>query len=158
MRAKTSILLVLMFVLAIGAGVVAGKLASRVNTVPQVERTVTISDELHLSDAQKKQMRQIWEGVQSTATDCSAQAKKIQYDYEEAVTRLLDKDQLARYQKLTEQSKTQIEALEEKRRGAFKAAVDRTRQMLSEPQRKIYDKIIHDRIGALGSRAGDANE
>jgi len=155
-RNPTALLMVLMFLLAIGAGVVAGKLSTHAPPAGSpVERVVSISDELKLSPAQKDQMRQVWESVQTTANDCTAKANTIQYDYEEAVTRLLDKDQLAKYQELTRQSKAKVKELEKKRRGAFSNAVEQTRKMLNDSQRATYEKIIHDRIGALGGEVAN---
>ena len=158
MRAKTTLLLLVMFALAIGVGVVAGKLSARAHPAPAPEvRTGSISDELHLTPAQRPKMREIWERVQNTANDCNAQAKAIQYDYDQAVMRLLNKDQLAQYEKLTQESKQKVKVLEDQRRSAFKLAVDETRGMLDESQRKTYESLIKDRIGSLSNQAEGRN-
>ena len=58
MNKSIILVVVLMFALALGAGVVAGKLSSR-GTAPTIE-TGTLSEELKLTADQQKQMQRIW--------------------------------------------------------------------------------------------------
>jgi Spy/CpxP family protein refolding chaperone len=145
---KTSLLVVLMFVVALAAGAVAGKLATWGGTTGSL-------DDLHLSQAQRDQMRQIWESVQQTADDCRKDAEAAQNAQRDQLIALLNDEQKAKYAQLTSATSVRIMELNEKRKTAVKHAIARTEALLSEGQRKEYRKIIENGGRADAPRLGD---
>jgi uncharacterized membrane protein len=140
---KTSLLVVLMFVVALAAGAVAGKLATR-NAAPAGSL-----DDLHLSQTQRDQMRQVWESVQETAENCRKDAEAAQKAERDQLIAMLTDNQKATYAQLTSATSVRIIELNEKRKAAVRDAIAKTEGLLSQEQRKEYQKIIRDRLGAL---------
>jgi Spy/CpxP family protein refolding chaperone len=144
------VILVLMFAVALGAGVVAGKLSTRVQVEPvQPARQGTLTDALNLTPKQRDQMQAIWENVRATANDCLEQAKRAQSDQDAALMKILTADQKAQYQKLNNETIGKIAVLDARRKESFKKAIDATNLILDESQRKRYAQIIKDRVGEL---------
>ena len=146
---KTSLLVVLMVVVALGAGAVAGKLATRGTATDSL-------DNLHLSQAQRDQMRQIWESVQQTAEDCRKDAEAAQKAERDQLIALLNDEQKAKYAQLTSATSVRVMELNEKRKTAVKDAIAKTEALLSDGQRKEYRKIIESRLGALSDPTAGA--
>lgn len=147
---KTSLLVVLMFVVALAAGAVAGKLATR-SAAP-----TGLLDDLHLSQAQRDQMRQIWESVQQTAESCRTDAEAAQKAERDQLVAMLNEEQKAKYAQLTSATAVRVMELNEKRKAAVKDAISKTESLLSDQQRKEYEKIIQKRLGALSDPTAGA--
>jgi hypothetical protein len=155
---KATLALLAVAVLALGAGVVAGTLGQRVlspetNVVPG--NGSTLSQELGLSADQRDRMQQIWEGVRTTAHDCQEQAQQLQKQRDDAVFALLTDEQKARYTQLTTECFGKIAALNTRREGAFGKAVEDTKAMLTDSQRKVYEQLIESRVGQHVSSGGE---
>ena len=153
---RATVVVVVMFVLALGAGVVAGKLTSRLPGPPAVQTAdqTPLVEELQLTPAQRDQMRGIWESVRDTAHDCFAKAQDIQREHDEQVQAMLNPEQKKKYQELSKKAHDDIAQLDVQRRAALQTAIDRTRAMLNEDQRKAYDQIVKSRLGVLSGAGG----
>jgi len=118
---------------ALGAGVVTGKLTTRTPSAsgPIVSPGAGLSDELALTPAQRDQMRQIWESVRDTAETCSRQAQTAQTQMQAQLIGMLTNEQKARYEKLSAATRARIDSLNAYRRRAFKEAVDQTMRILN---------------------------
>jgi hypothetical protein len=144
------ILLILMFALALGAGVVAGKLSTRAATpeTPAPKRG-TLPQVLQLTADQRDKMEAIWEDVRQTSNKRLAEATAIQRQQDDALMAMLTDDQKKKWQDINMQTAGKIAVLDGSRKEAFKKAVDATLKLLNENQRKIYTQIIKDRVGDL---------
>jgi Spy/CpxP family protein refolding chaperone len=146
---KVAVVLVFMFVLAISAGVVTGRLTSKAPAPTAVGGGSLLSDELQLTAEQREQMRPIWESVRDTARSCAAEAERVEREHEERLKAILTDEQKARYQQLSEADHSRIAALDAKRKEAFRNAVGQTNKLLREDQRRAYQRIISDQVGSL---------
>jgi len=156
---KATLALLGVAVLALGAGVVAGTLGKRVLSLPpNVSPDVgsTLSQELGLSSDQRDRMQQIWEGVRDTAHDCQEQAQQLQKQRDDAVVALLSDEQKAKYTQLTTECFGKIAALNSRREAAFGKAVEETKSILSDSQRKVYEQMIQSRVGQHVSSGGES--
>ena len=112
---KLKWLLVVSCVLALGAGVFAGMVVSRLpgKTVemPLPADHSELSDELQLSTGQRDQMRAIWEGVRSKVHDASDRAQALQKQRDDAIFAILTPEQKAKYAALTQQTADEFAAL-----------------------------------------------
>jgi len=155
---KATVALLAVAVLALGAGVVAGTLGRRVLTSqPNLasESGSTLSQELGLSSDQRDRMQQIWEGVRDTAHDCQEQAQQLQKQRDDAVVAMLTEEQKAKYSQLTIECVGKIALLNTRREAAFGKAVDQTKSILSDSQRKVYEQMIQSRVGQHAASGGE---
>src|SRR3954464_12412096 len=137
---RMQVLLIGLTVLALGAGVAAGMLASRAappassgnpTTAPAtpIDRTPLVQ-ELNLSPAQRDKMREIWEGVRGDVHETFADAQRLQRQRDDALVALLSDEQKAQFEKISQDFKNQFDQLTHKRDKVFQSAVERTRQLL----------------------------
>jgi Spy/CpxP family protein refolding chaperone len=162
---RLKLILIAASILALGAGVFAGMAVSRipastavVEPMPaqQQPEHASIADSLGLTDAQRDQMRSIWEGVRTNVHQTFQEAQTIQKDRDDAVVAMLTDSQKARYAALTQQAAEKFAALSSQRDQAFRDGVDKTRKILNDSQRLTYDRIMHDRVGASPEAVGGA--
>jgi Spy/CpxP family protein refolding chaperone len=154
---RTTLVLVLMVVLAAGAGVVVGKLITG-HTPPPTPgvKIASLSEQLQLTADQETKMRAIWELARDDARQNAEEARKFQREYDDAVTRLLTPEQQVKYKELSEQAKKKTDELEQRRKKAFDKAVADTNAILNDSQRMIYQEILRNRVGSTG--AGNGND
>ncbi len=151
-RNKTTGVLMAVFVLALGAGVVAGTLVSRLPTTatgPATGAEHSPLDELQLNSSQREQMRGIWEEVQKLSSQCLTDGQVAQKDRDDAIFKMLNPDQKAQWDRINTGLAGKLKALSDKREAAFKNAVERTEAIMTEPQRKAYEQMINQRVGQI---------
>ena len=146
---RAGVLLIVVTVLALGAGLVAGLLASRLPSTPApvAEERSPLVEELNLSPEQAKQMRQIWEGVRESVRGTFDDAQKLQKDRDAALIALLNDEQKARFEKISQDYAAQFTQLTQNREAMFQDAVARTNKILDERQRQKYAQILQRHAG-----------
>ena len=163
---RKQLVLVALTILPIGAGVVAGMVAARLpssNSPPAAPvsseiRADGLSEQLGLSDEQARQMREIWENVRGQVRTSYEDAEKLQRGRDEELVGLLNQEQKAKFEKISQSYSDRFAELRRKRDLSFAKAVEQTRGLLSEPQRQKYDEILRthvrpDQVGQLGGPA-----
>src|SRR6266496_879024 len=150
-KAKIQLLAIGLTVLCIGAGVVSGMLASRLpvaNKKPvEVAGVPTpLVAELGLTPEQQDQMRQIWESVRTQVHACFDDAEDLQKQRDEALVALLNDQQKAQFEKMSKDFADRYAALEKQRQTFFDDAVERTKKLLNDEQRKKYEEILSKRV------------
>ena len=151
-RTGIETLLIGLTVLALSAGVVAGMLATR---LPVTTTTAgagpgpgdALCEQLQLDAHQREQMREIWEGVKSRARDSYNDAQDLQHQRDQAILGMLSDEQKAKFEKLSKDFADRYASLAEDRKKIFDEAVEKTRKMLNDQQRRQYDEILRDRMG-----------
>jgi hypothetical protein len=137
------------FALALGAGLVAGKLdwtgSSTANAPPSASPLVT---ELGLTPGQCEQIRGIWEPLRQSARASQEEAKRLDQRRDLALQALLTPEQQEQYGKIKHKYDDRVLALQAKRNMDFRDAVDRTKQLLTDSQRQKYEQLIKDRLNA----------
>jgi hypothetical protein len=172
---KTRFILTLLFVLTLSSGVVAGMLVNRwpaattsggdagsethANDGPGPATTASaprtpLGHELRLSDDQSSRMRTIWESARTKADSCYDRARDLQQRRDEAFFGLLTDEQKARYARIQEQYNKDVANLWAERETAFNDAVERTKAILDDPQKKRYDEILQSRLRRGGPGQG----
>src|SRR5882762_903466 len=121
---KITILLVLMFIVAITAGMVAGRaMAGRRVPSQKTFQGSALAEELQLSPEQVAQMRPIWEEARDKARACAKVADEIQHEHEQQLREMLTEGQKARYEKLSRENHQKIAAQDGERKDAFRQAI-----------------------------------
>ena len=169
---KATLALLVVALLALGAGLVAGTLGKRVMSTgavssgdgstglttggpTSVAAGSSLSQELGLSPDQRARMQQIWEGVRDTAHDCQERAQEFQKQRDDAVFAMLTDEQKAKYTRITTECVGRIALLNSRREEAFGKAVEATKGMLNEQQRSVYEQMIASRVGQHVSIRGE---
>jgi len=148
--AKTRIVVVLVFSLALLGGVAVGVLAERYASPaspPVITANVSLTEELQLTPAQQVGMRTIWQSMREQATDYYAQAQAIERERQDAYMQILTDDQKKQYEKIQRDYQDRFTKLTASRQGAFDHAVKATKNLLNEEQRRRYDIILSKRLG-----------
>jgi len=154
-RKQTQVLLIALTVLALGAGLTAGLLAARLDDAnhagaarklpaPVAERA-GLADELGLSEAQREQIRSIWEGVRDQVRDTFQAAQELERARDQAMIALLTDEQKAQFEKISQDFSAQYSELALRREQSFTDAVEQTRKLLNDEQRTKYERILQSR-------------
>jgi septal ring factor EnvC (AmiA/AmiB activator) len=155
-RSRVEILLVVLTVLALSAGVVAGLLASRLPASsgrgenvsqpplpPGGAMEKSLAEELQLTADQREQMRGIWEGVRDRMHQAFDQANDLQRQRDQRLVEILTTDeQRAQFAKITKEFSDKYDQLARERDDAFGSAVEKTKKLLNEQQRTKYEEIL----------------
>lgn len=152
MRNSTSSLLILVAcALALLGGAAAGMLAMKLSpaTSPSLVDHTSLGDDLQLTPAQRDQIRAIWEQVRQKSADATAEGQRLESSWEERLKSLLTPDQLKEYEKIHRDYNDGVSALKSRQEKAMAQAIERTRELLNETQRRRYDVILAHRLGPL---------
>lgn len=158
-RTKSLLLTVLGgFVVTLGAGMVVGMAAgwheASTKTVPAPTtqptpppgRVPPLSEALGLTKEQSEQMKDIWSGMPAQFQKSNERRMALVKERDEALYDLLTDEQKARYQKLKADYSTKLNNLAaeqaKEREAAFQDAVERTKKILTEPQREKYEELL----------------
>lgn len=150
-KAKTMVCIC--FVLAFAAGVCVGLLVSRSASGPRSGSW--LSRELDLTREQREQMRQIWSEVMRASGERQRERRDtLQKERDEAISALLTNEQEREYEQLMEQYARKHQELSQERRKRFEETVEKTKQILTESQRKKYEELLKNGRGPRGRPGG----
>jgi len=154
MKAGSSrFLFALSFALALAAGVAAGVMVARfagsfASTPPPSGTPATPTlDDLQLTDAQRTQIQKIWEGVKEKSDQSYQEANQLQRQFDDRVQKLLTPEQLKQYSQFHDEYQKRFFKLQSDRDAAVKKAIEQTKTLLSDDQRRKYDVILKSRLG-----------
>src|SRR5215207_7523518 len=92
-------------IVALGAGVATGMLASRLPAVNQGHTEVTgqlpLGEQLQLKADQRQRMQEIWERAQSRVRRSVESAQQLQQQRDDALVALLNDEQKAAFEKIS---------------------------------------------------------
>jgi len=151
------ILLIGLTALGLSAGVVAGMLVSRLPaaTAGAGERPASVSAiasplaELDLTPDQQQQMQKIWEGVRKDVQGCFDQAQSLQKQRDDAIVSLLSEEQKAKFAEISKQFHDRDVKITGDRQRLLGSAIEQTKQLLNDEQRKKYEQILQNRLGKI---------
>ncbi|MEI7767304.1 MAG: hypothetical protein WCJ97_07695 [Phycisphaerae bacterium] len=153
---KSVVLLLIVFLVALGSGFIAGFTAQRqpMGPGPKPEPRSWLERELKLSDTQKEQMRAIWSEHMRSGSTTQPVDKRRQYarERDDAVVALLTAEQKAEYDRIRQTYDAKVAELNQQREAQFKAAVEKSKAILNPEQQKVYEEIL--KKGPPGGRGG----
>jgi Spy/CpxP family protein refolding chaperone len=160
---RQAVLLVLIFVVGLGSGVLLGMgvshkaTAGTVQAVPATQASHNPRDrmaaELKLTDEQKAAQNKIWDGVGEAMGKFDERRRGIDRDRDEAIAALFSPEQKAAYEKIMEGQAKAKEELNKERDGAVAKAHEEFKALLSDGQRAQYEEMLKNRPGP-GRRGG----
>jgi Spy/CpxP family protein refolding chaperone len=141
MNKKIITLGIIAFLLALGAGALLGVNIGR--TVPPHGRHSWMAEELSLTPQQQGQMREIWsQAMQKTDPSFGERRHALLRERDEAIAELISPEQQAAYDKIIADYEIKKEALDQERSKTFQDAVERTKRILDDSQRRKYEEIL----------------
>ena len=151
---KVKATLLVCFVLALSAGAVLGFAAARRVDPPaqaagkpaEAQRSSWLSDQLNLTPAQGEQIRTIWQQVMSEQGRANSERRRaLEKERDGALLGLLTDEQREEYDRLMKQYEAQMAELGRERDRLRQDAIERTKQVLTEVQRKKYEGLLKER-------------
>jgi uncharacterized membrane protein len=155
-KGRIVILLISLTVLALSAGVVAGLVAARLPgssasgdgapPPPPMPPEQSLAEQLQLSPDQRESMRGIWEGVREKVHKTFEDADSLQQERDQAVVALLNDEQKAKFEKISNDFANRYTDLLSQRDKLFDKAVENTKKLLNDEQRKKYEEILKSHV------------
>ena len=136
------------------AGMLATRYAGSVQSRSVGSRT-SLAEQLQLTQAQRVQVQQIWEGVRRLGDQSYREAAALDQHREDELLKLLSKDQQDRYKRIYSDYQDRYTQLVARRQSAFAQAVERTKSLLNDDQRKKYEMLL---AGKMNSGPIEGNE
>jgi Spy/CpxP family protein refolding chaperone len=107
------------------------------------DRGSWIAQQLGLTPEQQQQMKQIWSEVSHRGgREARDKRGQIRREQEEAIAKLVREEDRPAYQKIIDDSKAKVEAIEADGKRSFEQAVAKTKAILSTDQLKKYEEIL----------------
>jgi Spy/CpxP family protein refolding chaperone len=145
---RFEMILVVVTVLALGAGLMAGLLSSRLPSQTTEDNTVSpLAAELELSPLQRDQMKEIWEAAQAKVVRAFNDAQALQKSRDEEIIQMLSEEQKARFADLAKKYADRYTHLQDSREKVLKEAVENTKNLLNDKQKAKYQEILNARLG-----------
>ncbi len=143
-------------VLVLGAGMVIGRISTRLpaTTQPTDKPHGWFDEQLNLSADQRKQMDSIWGDVFKNVGKTFEGRSTLDKDRDQAIQELLSDDQKKTYAAIQDNYRTQRGDMDKQREKLFADANAKSRAILTEDQQKRWDALSKERHGWLGPRHG----
>jgi len=163
---RFEIILILVTVLSLGAGLMAGLLTSRLPVGPATQPVPVISNpldhtplvqELNLTTEQREQMKQIWESAKTGAIRTYTDAENLQKDRDDAILQILSEEQKAQFQRIAKDYADRYGQLQASRNKVFDQAVEKTLALLNDTQKAKYREILRTHVGPSAGSAAQKN-
>jgi len=153
---KSRLIFLLCFLAAFGAGACVGTLWQQ----PAKSARDGRLSELNLTPEQQEKIKAIWTEAMK-ATDWQAQREKreaAQKERDEALRTLITGDQKQRFEEIMSAYQKKADEIAQEGRKAKDEAYERTKAMLTESQRVLYDELRKKRAEAHGRSRADSSK
>lgn len=140
---KTSVTILLGFVLMFAAGAVIGMVKDKAVPPASPHNHSWLADQLQLTDQQREQMKEIWQSAMPHQHGDQAMEKRrtLQKERDDAIRAMLNSDQQAKFDAIEQKYEQSIADLQKNRAKAVQDAVERTKLILNDQQRQKYDEL-----------------
>lgn len=150
---RSRIIVVLLFIVAFGAGLSVGKVLHR-PPAPQDRGPSWLSHELNLTDQQREEMLAIWDNVYKTGSDERTSRRELSKQRSDAVANLISEDKKEELARINDQYNLQVKDLMAQGRDRYMKAVEATKTILTATQREKYEELLAKREEQRRSRGG----
>ena len=158
MLGRLKYLLVPMVVLVLGAGMVIGRISTRLQatTQPADKAHGWFDEQLNLSADQRKQMDAIWGDVRQNVGKTFEGRAALDKERDQAILDLLSDDQKKAYNAVLDNYRAKRGEMDKQRDKLFADANAKSRAILTEEQQKRWDALSKDHHGwpGAGQRRG----
>jgi len=164
---RIKLLIIFLFVIGLGTGFLVGmgvahSKSAAVGTSASVEitksnggqRRPSLTESLALTPAQSEQLKTIWSDWDISRQSRPERHAQFQKERDDAIQTILSDTQKTAFDDAQKKYRHQLDQLDEERRQAFQAAVDKTKAILNETQCAKYDEILKSAPQGRGLRGG----
>lgn len=138
---RNRVLVVVCFLAAFAAGLAVGMVLARPAERPRHHSW--LMSELKLTAQQRDQMGKIWsEVMEGSGRQHGDQRRAIAEERDKAIAGLLTGEQQPKYEQILQDHTRKLGELAQQRKAAFDQAVERTKQILTAEQAKLYDELL----------------
>lgn len=107
------------------------------------DRGSWLAEQLDLTDEQQEQMKEIWSDTARRGNRQQwEQRRKLREERDQAIAALIDDENRPAYERILAEYEEKTDALHAQWRQSFEQAVERTKALLSDEQRRKYDEIL----------------
>ncbi len=145
MLTRSRMIVVLLFILAFGAGLSVAKVFDRSKPQPPQRGPSWLSAELNLTPQQRQAMLSIWDNLNNAGFDEGDRRRELGRQRNEAIRRLIPEDQQHLLAQINEEYARQMGELSSQRRQRFDEAMEKTKAVLTPQQREKYEEILQRR-------------
>ena len=149
-------LIIAIFTVALGTGIVVGMGMTRAPAGPKPAPRSWLVDKLQLSPEQSEKIKAVWsDNLHDSWKRHSDSIKQLRKDRDDALMALLSPEQKASYDKIVTHYNDQVTELNREQEAQFQAAASKTKDLLDDHQRQIYDELLKKGFRApFGPRDG----
>ncbi|CAN5423478.1 hypothetical protein BH10PLA1_BH10PLA1_14080 [soil metagenome] len=149
MLSRLKILLIPTVALVLGAGMVIGRISTKLpaTSQPTTQPGRWFDEQLNLSADQRKQMESIWGDVRQNMGKTFENRDAISKERDAAVQSLLTPEQKIAYDKIYETYRAKRDDMDKQREKLFADANLRSRAILSPEQQKRWDALSQEHHG-----------
>jgi hypothetical protein len=139
---RLHMLIISLFTVALGTGIVVGMGMTRAPASPH-EGHSWLVDRLQLSPQQSDELKAVWsDNLRDSWKRHSDAVRQYRKERDDAMLALLTPEQKAAYDKIVERYSAEITEMNREQEAQFQAAADRTKQILNDHQRGIYEELL----------------
>lgn len=142
MMTRSRMIVLLLFVLAFGAGLSVARVVDQGRPTRPERGPSWLAGELNLSADQRQSMLTIWGSLNNTNSEDSERRRELARQRNEAIRKLIPEDQQHLLTQINEEHNRQMGELSSQRRRRFEEAVEKTKAMLNAEQRQKYERIL----------------
>jgi len=142
MLTRSRMIVVLLFILAFGAGLSVARVMDHRRPEPPERGPSWLAGELNLSPEQRQSMLTIWGGLNNANSEDGDRRRELVRQRNEAIRKLIPEDQQHLLAQINEEHNRQMSELSNQRRRRFEEAVEKTKAMLNADQRQKYERIL----------------
>jgi hypothetical protein len=159
-------LIIAIFTVALGTGFVVGMGMTRAPATQKPAGRSWLVEKLQLSPEQSDKLKAVWsENLHDSWKHRSDSIKQFRKERDDSLMALFSPEQKAAYEKILAHYNDQITELNHEQEVQFQAAADKTKELLDDHQRQIYDELLkkgfrpRDAVGGPpGSRPDGGHE
>lgn len=138
---RSRIIVVLLFIVAFGAGLSVAKVLHRA-PAPNDRGPSMLSRELNLTQKQSDEMFAIWDNIYKTGSDERTERRDLSRKRSEAIAALIPEDKQEELAHINEDYNRLMQDLMTQGRERYAQAVEETKSILTNVQRKKYEEIL----------------
>lgn len=142
---RSRIIVVLLFLVAFGAGLSVGKVFSHQPHMPSERGPSWLSSELNLTEPQREQMLAIWGNIYKAGSDERNERRALSKQKNDAIANLIPEAQKAELAKISDDYDQQIDSLMSRGKERYEQAIKETKKILTQEQRQKYEEILSRR-------------
>ena len=153
---KARLIVLLCFILAFGAGTCFGLLWERRGKQPQDGWL----SELNLSAEQREKIRAVWTDPQRLADKQSRRGRReaAQKERDDTLKALVGGEQKLRYEEIVSACQKKLDEITQEARKSSDEAYERTKALLTENQRALFDELRKKREETRGRARTDSSK